>query len=88
MSNTIELLEAIGRDASLRFASPEDLSQALDGMAANAGLRMAAASGNRSHLVPELGDDANEVNHNVPDGGCDPGEDDEGSDQDSDEKDA
>lgn len=78
MSNTIELLETIGRDASLRHASPESLSQALDSMDANAGLKMAAASGNRIHLAQEFGNKSNTVNHNppAPNGGCDPCEDD------------
>lgn len=91
MSNTIELLEAIGRDASLRHASPESLSQALDGMDASAGLKMAAASGDQSHLAQELGTSNQKVNHNQnpPNGGCDPDDDDleNGPDQDGDEKD-
>lgn len=90
MSNTIELLETIGRDASLRHASRESLTQALDGMDANDGLKLAASSGDRGHLVQELGGNDHEVNHNVPDGGCDPGEDEDedGADQESDQKDA
>lgn len=84
MSNTIELLESIGRDASLRHASGENLVQALNGMGANAGLKMAAASGDRSHLAHELGNKSNVVNHNPPNGGCDPGDDDMGNEPDQD----
>lgn len=76
MSNTIELLEAIGRDASLRGASQEHLAQLLDGLDASIGLKMAAASGDRSHLTQELGDRDNKVVH-IPSqsqGGCDPGD--------------
>jgi hypothetical protein len=90
MSNTIELLETIGRDASLRHASPENLSQALDEMDANAGLKMAAASGDRDHLAQELGGNDHKVVH-IPtqaQGGCDPGDDDmeDEPDQNGDEK--
>lgn len=73
MSNTIQLLETIGRDASLRYASRESLTQALDGMDANTGLTMAAASGDRCHLVQELGGNVHNLVHNVnqTNGGCD-----------------
>lgn len=79
MSNTIELLEAIGRDASLRHAPRESLAKALGSMDASSSLTMAAASGDRSHLAGELGDKINlavQVNHNPGQGGCDPCEDD------------
>lgn len=55
MSHTIELLEAIGRDASLRHASAEDLAQVLTGLHASEALRQAAISGDDSHLARELG---------------------------------
>ncbi|MFC5524325.1 hypothetical protein ACFPPA_01085 [Rhodanobacter ginsengisoli] len=55
MSNTIELLEVIGKDASLRHASGEDLSQALSGLQASEGLKRAAISGDDGPLVKELG---------------------------------
>ncbi len=55
MSNTIELLEAIGRDASLRHASGESLSQILTGLQASEALKQAAISGDDSHLTKELG---------------------------------
>ncbi|HWU77649.1 MAG TPA: hypothetical protein VN043_14185 [Rhodanobacter sp.] len=69
MSNTIELLEAIGRDASLRHATGKDLSQALHGMQASEALKQAAISGDDAHLVKELGQrdikNPNHVNNNV-----------------------
>ncbi|MEP7185348.1 MAG: hypothetical protein ABI767_05855 [Rhodanobacter sp.] len=71
MTNTIELLEAIGKDASLRHASKEDLAQALGGMDASTGLNMAAASGDSRHLAQELGYKDNKVNLNPHNGGCD-----------------
>ncbi|EIL95580.1 MULTISPECIES: hypothetical protein [Rhodanobacter] len=89
MSNTIELLESIGRNASLRRASPESLSRALDEMGAVDNLKLAAATGDRSYLAQELGNKNNVVNHNGHDGGCDPGDDDAENvpDQDGDEMD-
>lgn len=74
MSSTIELLETIGRDASLRHAGGYALAQALDGLGAGDGLKRAAASGDRDHLVQEFGDEKVKVNQNVHDGGCEPGE--------------
>lgn len=78
MSNTIKLLEAIGRDASLRHASPQRLTQALDAMNASEEL-LAAVSGGRSHLARDLGRQINLVvqsNQNVNVGGFDSGEND------------
>jgi hypothetical protein len=76
MSKTIELLELIGQDASLRHASREDLAQALDALNASEGLKVAAASGDKSRLEEELGHKHHrmQVNHNT--GGCEPDEDD------------
>jgi hypothetical protein len=87
MSDTVELLETIGRDASLRWASPDDLMRALDELNASEGLRVAVASGEKGSLLQELGQAGKEnpvVNHNTPDGGCDPDMDDpeDGSDDD------
>lgn len=79
MSNTIELLEAIGRDASLRHASAEDLSQALTGLKASDALKLAAISGDEGHLSKELGHGdvktTHSVNNNVG-GDCDDDDDD------------
>mgnify|MGYP001551092439 CR=1 FL=1 len=75
MSNTIELLERIGQDASLRHASQENLAQALNALNASEGLKLAAASGDTSHLGEELGHSHQPVRVNHNDGGCDPCED-------------
>ncbi|WP_201314713.1 hypothetical protein [Dyella sp. EPa41] len=56
MADTIELLEAIGRNASLRRASPQALAAALEGAKASQALTAAAASGDASHLSQEFGD--------------------------------
>jgi hypothetical protein len=90
MTNTIELLEAIGKDASLRHASGEQLAQALAGMDASPDMKMAAASGDSRHLAQELGSKANKVNTNPHNGGCNGDGDDMESepDQDGDSKDA
>lgn len=55
MKDTIELLERIGQDAALRHASASDLASALTALEGSEGLRQAAMSGDRSHLVAELG---------------------------------
>ncbi len=69
MSNTIDLLETIGRNASLRHASGEELSQALSGLQASEALKQAAISGDVGHLVTELGHrdvkTPNHVNNNL-----------------------
>jgi hypothetical protein len=75
MSNTIELLESIGRNAALRHATREELLRVLQAMDAGEHLRRAVVTGEREHLQSELGEQgANKVNHNVNEGGCDPGE--------------
>lgn len=56
MNNTIDLLETIGKDASLRRASGEELARTLAGLDASETLKQAAASGDSSHLRQELGD--------------------------------
>lgn len=55
MSDTIELLEAIGRDASLRHASSEHLANVLQESQASESLTAAVASGDSSLLSEELG---------------------------------
>jgi hypothetical protein len=59
MSDTIELLEAIGRDASLRHASSEDLTSALLEAQASQALTAAVASGDSSKLAEEFGQKVN-----------------------------
>lgn len=55
MSDTIELLAAIGRNAALRYASTDKLSEALAHEKASVALMAAAASGDSSWLSEELG---------------------------------
>jgi hypothetical protein len=55
MPDTIELLEAIGQDASLRYASTEALTAALEQAQASENLMAAVASGDSSRLSKELG---------------------------------
>jgi hypothetical protein len=59
MSDTIELLETIGRDASLRHASAEELAHVLRQSQASEALTAAVASGDRSKLSVELGKNTN-----------------------------
>lgn len=71
MTNTIELLETIGRDATLRHASGEVLVQALDALQASEGLRQAASSGDQRRLMQELGPRSDPPpNHNAHNGFC------------------
>ena len=60
---TIQLLEAIGRDAWLYHASPEGLLQALIDANASHGMQHAASTGDASHLRSELGSPV--ANHNI-----------------------
>ena len=89
MTNTIELLEAIGRDATLRHASPESLSQALTGLQASEALKLAAISGDYGHLLKELGHrpikDPNHVNNNIGGGQDDEHEDNDGGSHETDD---
>lgn len=55
MSDTIELLEAIGRDASLRHASADELAPILELALASEVLKAAVAAGDSSLLSQELG---------------------------------
>lgn len=50
MSNTIELLETIGRDASLRYASTGELTSMLERAQASQALTAAVVSGDKSQL--------------------------------------
>ena len=56
MRDTIDLLEAIGRDATLRHASPEDLAGVLEQADATACLTTAVATGDPAMLAAEFGD--------------------------------
>jgi hypothetical protein len=55
MPDTIELLEAIGCDASLRHASTEELTNIMEQAQASEALTAAVASGDSSRLSAELG---------------------------------
>lgn len=55
MLDTIEMLEAIGRDASLRHASAHDLTALLEEAHASKALTAAVSSGDSSQLFAELG---------------------------------
>lgn len=61
MSDTIELLDTIGRDASLRHASTAQLTTMLEQAQASEALTAAAAHGDSSLLFAEFGQ-----NENVP----------------------
>lgn len=54
MTDTIDLLEAIGRDASLRHASTEELTTMLERAQASEALTSAVVSGDSSRLSKEL----------------------------------
>lgn len=55
MSNTIELLESIGKSAALRHASAEELAQVLEQADASDALKAAVRAGDISLLSVELG---------------------------------
>lgn len=55
MTDTIDLLEAIGRDASLRHASAEDLTKMLVQVKASEALKEAVALSDSLRLSQELG---------------------------------
>ncbi|GLQ88330.1 hypothetical protein [Dyella flagellata] len=55
MTDTIDLLEAIGQDASLRHASAEDLGKVLAQAQASEALTAAVASGDSTRLSAEFG---------------------------------
>lgn len=61
MTDTIELLEAIGRDATLRHAPAGEMAQLLERAQASAALVAAAASGDGSKLAAEFGQFSNQT---------------------------
>ncbi|HUB90669.1 MAG TPA: hypothetical protein VMA74_13170 [Dyella sp.] len=63
MTDTIDLLEAIGQDASLRYASTEALTHVLEEAKASAALTAAVAFGENSRLLEEFGYKLKETNH-------------------------
>jgi len=60
MTDTIDLLEAIGQDASLRHASADSLTHALVQVKASSALTAAVAFGESSRLFEEFGSTRNE----------------------------
>jgi hypothetical protein len=59
MLDTLEMLEAIGSDASLRYASTVELTTVLEAGRASDALTAAVASGDSSHLAREFGNITN-----------------------------
>lgn len=55
MSDTIELLDAIGRDASLRYASAAELESVLEQVQASTSLKAAVTLGDSAGLSREFG---------------------------------
>jgi hypothetical protein len=69
MSNTIDLLEAIGKNATLRHASAEELTDVLAEADASEALMAAVKQGDSSLLAVELGHNPLRVNHDLHTGG-------------------
>lgn len=63
MLDTIDLLETIGQNAALRYASAEELAQALTGTDASDALKLATASGDTAPLAEALGQTRMHVTH-------------------------
>ena len=61
MTDTIELLEAIGSDASLRRATAEELADVLDRAQASLALQDAVVQGDHARLAAEFGSKAYHV---------------------------
>lgn len=78
MTDTIDLLEAIGQDASLRHASAEDLGKVLAQAQASEALTAAVASGDSGRLSEEFGLMANKS----PEGVLSPAREDEPEEED------
>ena len=79
MSDTIDLLNAIGQDAALRYASVEELAQTLEQADASDAFKAAVASGDSSRLSSEFGIKPMQV----PQVTQAPGQEDENSEDDS-----
>lgn len=93
MSDTIELLEAIGSDASLRHASSDELARVLEEASASEGLRQMVENGSCDLLTQELGliqmhtEHATQTGaHEGDDDDCQPDDGDDGDDEESDEE--
>lgn len=66
MTDTIELLEAIGGDASLRYAPADTLRELLEQAQASTKLTMAIAAGDGAPLREELGLQQMPQTHSAP----------------------
>ncbi|MBB6185336.1 hypothetical protein [Oleiagrimonas soli] len=66
MVDTIDLLEVVGRNASLRNGSSSELERTLQVLAASHALRRATATGDLSGLYRELNAGTNQVAQNPP----------------------
>ncbi len=66
MTDTIDLLDSIGKNATLRHASKKDLAHELERMHACDLLKQAAASGDASSLRIELGAEEQKVVQSPP----------------------
>jgi hypothetical protein len=65
MTDTIELLETIGKDAKLRCAPSEELARTLELRGASDALKAAVISEDSSHLSAEFGHKPQKVDHNT-----------------------
>ena len=65
MTDTLELLETIGQDATLRHASIEELTDLLEQASASTALKAAVASGDSSLLFAEFGQPANHSTQSI-----------------------
>lgn len=79
-TNTIELLEAIGSDASLRYAQADELEAALERAQASTELRAAVATGDSAPLRDEFGiqETTQSVQTNAPGHGDEDDDEDDG----------
>ena len=78
MTDTIELLEAIGSDASLRLATAEELADVLGRVQASLALQDAVVRGDRTRLATEFGGKAYYVVETTQAPGHEDDEDEEG----------
>ena len=65
MDITIELLEAIGKNAALRHASGTELEKMLDDMQASDEFKRAASTGDAELIKLEMGEKSMNVNHSI-----------------------
>ncbi|MGN2245571.1 hypothetical protein ACFWZ3_02645 [Frateuria sp. GZRR35] len=66
MNNTIQLLETIGGNAALRYASSAQVMEALENAHASPALRNAVSSGNEASLLEDFGQKAMQAVQLIP----------------------